>query len=75
MTDIAPVRAMVGLKSLVCSGTERMGRLTDLSPLRGLRLATLDCNNNDQLADLSPLKGMPLTGLHVQHTQARDLTP
>ncbi|QDU21858.1 protein kinase domain-containing protein [Urbifossiella limnaea] len=75
VADISPVRALTGLKELVCSGTDRMGKLTDVSPLKGMPLSFLDCNNNGQLADLSPLKGMPLKELRVQHTQVRELDP
>jgi hypothetical protein len=75
VTDIAPVRALTGLKALACRGVERTGKLTDLSPLAGLHLTHLDCNNNGRLVDLSPLTGMPLKELRVQHTRVRELGP
>jgi formylglycine-generating enzyme required for sulfatase activity len=74
VTDISPVRALTGLKVLICCGTERRGKLTDLSPLRGLGLTTLDCNNT-QVADLAPLRGMPLRNLGIHHTDVADLSP
>ncbi len=75
VADIAPVRALTGLKWLVCRGTEGKGKLTNLAPLQGMRLDTLDCNNNGQLTDLAPLKGVPLRSLFVQHTGVRELAP
>src|SRR5262249_43959164 len=42
VTDISPVRALKGLESLACGGSApRKGRLSDLTPLRGLRLQHL----------------------------------
>jgi serine/threonine protein kinase/Leucine-rich repeat (LRR) protein len=76
VADIAPVRALPGLKSLACAGTEGRGKLVDLSPLRDMSLVTLDCNNNGRLADLSALKGMAtLKGLFIQFTHVPDLAP
>ncbi|HEX4132581.1 MAG TPA: SUMF1/EgtB/PvdO family nonheme iron enzyme [Pirellulales bacterium] len=58
--DISPVKALVGLKSLSCSGsTSGKSRLSDLSPLAGMKLASLYCCNS-QVSDLSPLRGMAL---------------
>ncbi|MBY0456277.1 MAG: hypothetical protein K2V38_02960, partial [Gemmataceae bacterium] len=75
VSDLSPVRGLAGLKRLVCRGTEGKGRLTDLSPLNGLPLTTLDVNNNGQLANLRPLKGMPLKQLFLQQTAVGDLDP
>jgi serine/threonine protein kinase len=74
VADISPVRALTGLKSLVCSGTEGNGKLADLSPLQGLELTTLDCNNT-QVAHLAPLRGMPLRSVGIQRTLVADLSP
>jgi hypothetical protein len=74
VTDIWPVRAFRGLKKLRCVGFERNGKLADLTPLRGLLLGVLDCNNT-QVSDLTPLAGMPLAELGVHHTRVRDLSP
>ena len=38
------------------------GPLSDLSPLKGMKLATLNLDQHS-VQDLSPLKGMPLTSL------------
>src|SRR5204862_2272104 len=59
--DVSPVRALTGLVKLECPGTFlKNGKLSDLTPLRGLRLTHLSCEENP-IADLSPLRGMPLT--------------
>src|SRR5262249_32697920 len=58
--DISPVRALQGLEVLDCGGTQpRKGKLSDLTPLRGLRLKALDCHSTP-VAHLGPLRGMPL---------------
>jgi len=42
VTDISPLRALVGLKVLKCDGSAvGNGRLTDLSPLIGMALVTV----------------------------------
>jgi serine/threonine protein kinase len=74
VTDLSPVRALRGLKSLNCRGVEGDGKLADLAPLRGMQLTTLICNNT-RVADLSPLRGMRLKELAVHHTRVADLTP
>ncbi len=75
VTDISPVRALMGLKRLVCSGsTPRSGKLSDLSPLQGMPLTSLNCNFS-KVSDLSPLRGMPLANLYLQDTQVSDLSP
>jgi tRNA A-37 threonylcarbamoyl transferase component Bud32 len=73
--DISPVRALRGLESLVCTGTfPKRGKLSDLTPLRGLLLKVLSCNSN-KVADLSPLRGMPLTVLNAAETRVSNLSP
>ena len=75
VTDISPVRALAGLKSLLCSGSgQGTGKLSDLSPLKGMTLMDLNCALT-QVADLSPLKGMQLTALWCWDTQVSDLSP
>jgi hypothetical protein len=72
--DISPVRALRGLEALTCTGTyPKRGKLSDLTPLRGLLLKVLSCNSN-QVADLSPLRGMPLTVLNAAETRVSDLS-
>jgi hypothetical protein len=72
VTNIAPVRALVGLKSLRCNG--KGSPLSDLSPLEGMSLTTLVCGGNS-VSDLSPLRGMPLTTLSVDADKVVDLSP
>jgi hypothetical protein len=75
VTDISPVRALKGLESLGCGGTApRQGRLSDLTPLRGLRLARLQCADS-QVSDLEPLRDMPLEYLHCNSTKVGSLSP
>jgi hypothetical protein len=71
--DISPVRALPGLVTLECPGAGS-GKLSDLSPLRGLRLTGLECSGT-QVADLGPLRGMPLTTLLALGTRVSDLSP
>jgi hypothetical protein len=75
VTDISPVRALKGLESLDCGGSApRKGRLSDLTPLRGLRLGYLNCSES-QVSDLEPLRGMPLEYLRCQGTGVDSLSP
>jgi hypothetical protein len=74
VADISPVRALQGLELLDCAGTQpRKGKLSDLTPLRGLRLKGLNCHST-QVADLGPLRGMPLTILLCSETRVADLS-
>lgn len=74
ITDISPVRALVGLIGIVANGSEpNKGKLVDLSPLQGMRLEGLGIRYN-QICDLQPLEGMPLSGLHLGNNQISDLS-
>jgi eukaryotic-like serine/threonine-protein kinase len=73
--DLAPLRALRGLESLVCCGSPaEPGKVTNLSPLRGVPLKSLHVNDNP-VSDLSPLAGMPLEVLRCFRTPVEDLTP
>jgi serine/threonine protein kinase/Leucine-rich repeat (LRR) protein len=73
--DISPVRALLGLRALTCTGSgPRIGKLADLSPLEGMQLTTLMCSIT-KVADLTPLAGMPLKTLYCHVSQVRDLSP
>jgi len=81
VTDISPVRALTGLRSLTVAGsafppfyTDRNGKLADLSPLRGMNLTFLSLRGT-QVSDLSPLQGMALTSLECSRTKVFDLSP
>ena len=75
VTDLSPVRALSGLRTLVCRGSAAgKGLLADLSPLKDLELTTLYCDNT-RVFDLSPLKTMNLRDLRCSETPVSDLSP
>jgi Leucine-rich repeat (LRR) protein len=72
---LSPVRALQRLEVLDCNSTfPRQAKVSDLTPLRGMRLKRLSLCRT-QVADLSPLKGMPLTELICGDTRVSDLSP
>jgi hypothetical protein len=76
VADLWPVRALPELRVLRCGTYETDGRLTDLSPLRGLAIETLEVPSNPKLTDLSPLRDVPsLRKLSLEYTAVADLTP
>lgn len=78
VADIQPVRALAGLKSLVCRGTitsKANGILADLSPLEGMKLTRLEVQHNQRIIDLSALEKMPLVRLNCAMTGVADLGP
>ena len=75
VTDLSPLRALPGLKELRCQGsTGGKGRLSDLSPLKAMKLTDLGFANNN-VSDLSPLKDMDLTRLSCNSNPVWDLSP
>lgn len=73
--DLSPLRALTQVENLNCSGSAPgRSRLSDLSPLRGLRLTEFHCKQT-RVADLSPLQGMPLAQLDLNATDVSDLRP
>ncbi|HEY3969633.1 MAG TPA: SUMF1/EgtB/PvdO family nonheme iron enzyme [Planctomycetaceae bacterium] len=68
--DISAVRALTGLKTLDCGGSS----VSDLTPLRGMRLTSLFCVATP-VSDLRPLIGMPLTDLKCPRTPIDNLSP
>ena len=57
VTDISPVRALSELKVLLCSGSSPgKGKLSDLSPLKQMKLTSLSCSNT-QVSDLRHSEG------------------
>lgn len=79
LSDISPLKALTGLKSLTLEGTHDAdqwnGRLADLSALKGMELRRLEFPFNTRVTDLSPLVGMPLERLHCGTTGVSDLSP
>jgi hypothetical protein len=51
------------------------GTVTDLSPLRGMRLTNLNLLNTSKVTDLTPLRGMPLKELSIWPFLGSDLAP
>lgn len=75
VTDITPVRALTGLRELTCNGSGvGKGKLSDLSPLLGMKLIYLGCVYTN-VSDLSPLKDMPLQSVNCNGTPLADLSP
>jgi len=75
ITDVSPLRAFKQLVYLDLRGTYwDKGILSDLTPIKGMNLAKLDCSST-QIADLTPLAGMPLTFLAFNHNPVSSLTP
>jgi Leucine-rich repeat (LRR) protein len=75
VVDIAPLRALAGLRSLSCRASAAgKSPLTDLTPLAGMPLTEIDLSATE-IADLSPLAGLRLTSLQIQGTKVADLTP
>jgi hypothetical protein len=73
--DISPLRALGKIVYLDLRGTyPNRGKLSDLSPLKGLTISRLDCSST-QISDLSPLADLPLTFLAVNHNPVSDLSP
>ena len=60
MTDLSPVRAFTGLRTLQCSGSSPgQSQLADLSPLKDMKLSSLNIHaTRVTVAGLAPLQGM-----------------
>jgi hypothetical protein len=85
VTDLSPLRALAGLKSLSCTNGDPAlpvgkraalpaGKLADLSPLEGLKLKSLALEGC-QVRDLVPLREMPIEVLLLPRTQVENLRP
>jgi hypothetical protein len=75
ITDITPVRALPRLKRFACNGQQNTrGKLTDLSPLKGMQLEILHlvCSS---VSDLTPVAGMPLEELLISWSDVVSLEP
>jgi serine/threonine protein kinase len=74
--DLTPLAAVTDLEELDCEGRQfAPGQISDLGPLRGLKLKVLRVSRNFWLSDLSPLAGMPLERLEAYHVRVGDLRP
>jgi hypothetical protein len=75
VTNLAPLRALSHLSSLRCGGAfQQRSPLSDLGPLRGLKLTELDCSYT-HVNDLRPLQGMPLERLWLRDVPVSNLAP
>jgi eukaryotic-like serine/threonine-protein kinase len=72
--DVSPLKALAGLQHLVCGSSSARSPLTDLAPLRWIKLASLSCLSA-QVGDLSPLRGAPLEKLVLIGNPVSDLAP
>ncbi len=70
LIDLTPLRNMQKLTSLDISSSA----VSDLAPLRGLRLQELKIAST-KVFDISPLRGMPLRELSLRGTRVSDLSP
>ena len=70
--DLSPVRALPGLRSLACSGSDAFkGQLVE----EANGTVKVRAAGKTGLSDLSPLKGLPLTTLSCVNSNVYDLTP
>ena len=77
VTDISPIRAFTHLKQLDCLGATndgQDGQLSDLAPLKGMELLSLNFSYN-QVTDITPLMGMPLVSLSCYYNPISNLSP
>ena len=76
VTNISPVRALMGLTSLGCQGSSAgKGKLSDLSPIEGMPLTLSFGCSLTQVSNLSPLRGMKLKYLAFGNSPVSDLSP
>ena len=74
--DIVPLAVLTRLVGLHCPASNGKGRITDLSPLAGLKyLISFNVMNCTELADLSPLREVPVHYLTLAGTAVSDLSP
>jgi len=73
LKDVPPQRCKInkeGLLEMFLSGLP----VSDLAPLAGLPIASLNLNNT-QVSDLAPLRRMPLVNLQLHGAAVKDLSP
>ena len=78
VTDISPLAVLNGLENVALTGTytsKRNGILSDIRPLKGMKLRRFECYFNDPLTDISALRGMPLEFLQCSSNGVGDLSP
>lgn len=78
VSNLSPVRALTGLRSLDCSGSDAFsGQFANGAPARPDQGGTIQLRSvaRSRLVDLSPLNGLPLTRLVCVNTNVYDLSP
>jgi serine/threonine protein kinase/formylglycine-generating enzyme required for sulfatase activity len=76
VTDIGPLRELKHLRNLRLVGKYSLDSgISDLTPLQGLPLTSLQIYNSPRVTDLSPLKGMLLQELRVDGCSVADFSP
>ncbi len=76
VADIAPLAVLTDLRVLFCTASKPSDRLTELSPLAGLKqLHAVYFTNCTSLSDLSALRGLTITDCSLQNTSVTDLSP
>jgi hypothetical protein len=78
-SELWPLRAFPEMPSLRLGRGEALpfdnrATLTDLWPLRGLKIGHLSLHNTE-VSDLRPLEGMPLESIRLTGTRVADLSP
>jgi Leucine-rich repeat (LRR) protein len=77
-TELRSVRDLTGLEAAtnLTSLTLRNSQVSDLAPISGLPLTTLDLDGTAVAdSDLAPISGLPLTDLNLSNTPVTDLAP
>jgi hypothetical protein len=74
VTDISPISALVTLSRLHLGGRRQQSALSDLRPLKDLKLELLECRKT-AVSDLQPLHEMPLRKVLVPGSPVIDLGP
>ncbi len=76
LRSIQPLAAFSALQicDLSLLSNQSGSELTDISPLKGLRLKELLLNGHPKITDISPLLGMPLERLELERTSVKDLS-
>ena len=78
VTDISPIRAFVGLKSLTCLGSDAFkGQFVEGVRSTGYEQGRISIKSvgKSRFVDLSPVRGLPLTSLSCVNCNVYDLTP
>jgi Leucine-rich repeat (LRR) protein len=72
VTDLSPLRALPGLRQVICMSTSDKGLLANLGPLKDLKLTDLSITGT-RVTDLSPLRKLPLKELRCDGPALKDV--